>query len=407
MAALRPALPCYYQGMASASRRSFLLSAVAACRLFADGYRGTTFPSESQRYQDPTTDLDVYRLTDPAYSSTLPAYYNRDIARNSSYLLFSCDRNGSPQAFRMDLKSGSTRQLTDVADLDGSSLTLTPDNRSFCYFAGRSLYTSNTSSLRERKLYDVPEDWERSDGMSVGPDGTHATFAEQQGDGSRLRMVTLGQGIVRTVVEAPVRHQPSDSPAHARADPLPAGRDALWLVNTDGKQNRQLKMRRRHASGRPIGRPTAGPSLSELPRGSQAAHRLRELTPDTDTDKLVAKTSQFAAFGFNTTHPCSSAPAATRLHPRAAAAACAPAREMTLCEHKASHPVAVAPQFSPDSQRIYFQSDRHGKPAIYDARGETGGEDGRCRRRVGRRRAPPAPAVISLPRGWFPWGSHR
>jgi oligogalacturonide lyase len=40
-------------------------------------------------------------------------------------------------------------------------------------------------------------------------------------------------------------------------------------------------------------------------------------------------------------------------------------RELTLCEHKASHPETVAPVFAPDSQRIYFQSDRDGKPAIY------------------------------------------
>jgi oligogalacturonide lyase len=40
-------------------------------------------------------------------------------------------------------------------------------------------------------------------------------------------------------------------------------------------------------------------------------------------------------------------------------------RELTLCEHKASQPALCAPQFSPDSQRIYFQSDRDGKPALY------------------------------------------
>ena len=42
--------------------------------------------------------------------------------------------------------------------------------------------------------------------------------------------------------------------------------------------------------------------------------------------------------------------------------------ERTLCEHKASNPEWVAPVFSPDSQRIYFQSDRHGKPALYEVR---------------------------------------
>jgi oligogalacturonide lyase len=36
-----------------------------------------------------------------------------------------------------------------------------------------------------------------------------------------------------------------------------------------------------------------------------------------------------------------------------------------MCEHKASNAEAVAPLFSPDSQRICFQSDRHGKAAIY------------------------------------------
>jgi oligogalacturonide lyase len=40
-------------------------------------------------------------------------------------------------------------------------------------------------------------------------------------------------------------------------------------------------------------------------------------------------------------------------------------RERTLCEHKASHPEMVSPRFAPDAQRIYFQSDRHGKPALY------------------------------------------
>jgi oligogalacturonide lyase len=39
--------------------------------------------------------------------------------------------------------------------------------------------------------------------------------------------------------------------------------------------------------------------------------------------------------------------------------------ERTLCEHKASQPENATIFFAPDSQRIYFQSDREGKPAIY------------------------------------------
>jgi oligogalacturonide lyase len=40
-------------------------------------------------------------------------------------------------------------------------------------------------------------------------------------------------------------------------------------------------------------------------------------------------------------------------------------RELTICDHRASRPEMVAPVFSPDAQRIFFQSDRDGKPAIY------------------------------------------
>jgi oligogalacturonide lyase len=40
-------------------------------------------------------------------------------------------------------------------------------------------------------------------------------------------------------------------------------------------------------------------------------------------------------------------------------------RELTLCEHRASHPAAVAPVFSPDSRRVYFESDHQGKTALY------------------------------------------
>src|SRR5271165_138988 len=103
------------------SRRRFLLTGVAAAKLGAQQKRTASFAPEAKRYSDPTTELDVYRLTDPGHSSTLPAHYNRAIAHNSGSMLFCCDRNGTPQVHRLDLKSGDTRELTDAEELDGSS----------------------------------------------------------------------------------------------------------------------------------------------------------------------------------------------------------------------------------------------------------------------------------------------
>ncbi|MBZ5620392.1 MAG: oligogalacturonate lyase family protein [Acidobacteriia bacterium] len=347
------------------SRRSLLVSGLAATRLLAVGAKGNAFPSDWRKYPDPATELEVLRLTDPEHSSTLPAYYNRAIARNSGFLLFSSDRSGSTQAFRMDLKAGATRQLTEAENLDGSSLTLTPDNRSFCYLAGRSLYLINLSTLRERELYQIPEGWERCSGMTVGPDGTHATFAERQGEGSRLRMVSLVQGLARTVMEAPF----------AIADPIPRpmraqvlyrqGDEALWLVNLDGKQSHPLKV----AEGR-IGPANWAPDgktvlYLNFPEDPKQLNAVREQTPDTNTDRLVAKTSQFVHFGFNRDTTVFVGASRNTASPHILILLRLTHREFTLCEHKASHPETVAPMFSPDSQRIYFQSDRHGKPAIY------------------------------------------
>jgi oligogalacturonide lyase len=349
--------------MSRLTRRSLLLAGIAAPRLLAQ-QRGEAFPSDAGRYSDPLTELDVYRLTKPDYSTTMTAWYNRGIARNSGWMLCCCDRGGSPQAFRLELKTGDMKELTQTAELDGSTLTLTPDNRSFCYFAGRSLFLTSLSGARERELYKIPVGWERGAGMSVGPDGTHATFIEIKGEASRIRMVTLGQGIARTVVDA------SFAMAHPIHRPMRAqilyrqGTDTLWLVNSDGTQNRKL----RTAAGS-VGCPnwsTDGKTVLylNLPEDRKQLNNIREIVPDTNTDKLVAKTSQFACFGANRDASVF-AGASRNASPAVLLLLRVTQRERTLCEHKASDPTTVCPVFSPDSQRVYFQSDRHGKPAIY------------------------------------------
>jgi oligogalacturonide lyase len=346
-------------------RRAFLAGGLAAACLRAEGQKGATFPAAWKKYSDPTTDFDIFRLTDPEYSSTMPAAYNRAISRNSSWMLFCGERGDGAQAYRIDLKNGDGKQLTLVEGLDGGSLTLTPDNRNFCFFAARSLYISNISTLHERELYKIPDGWERCQGMSVGPDGTHATFAERSGEKSRIRMVPLLQGPTRTVVEAPF---PISDPIHRpmRAQILYRQADrGLWLVNADGQQNRQLKT----APGR-IGTANWSPDGKTVlylnyPEDATQLRAIRELTPDTNTDKLLAKTSQFAAFGFNRDSSVFVGSSSNAASPTVLLLLRVTRRELTLCEHKSSRPEQTCPIFSPDSQRIYFQSDREGKPALY------------------------------------------
>lgn len=351
-------------------RRTWLASLLAAPTLRAQSKKGELLPSEFHRYADATTEFEVIRLTSPESSSWLPAEYNRAISRTGAWMLFSSDRSGSPQAFRMDLKSGEMRQLSDAEQLDPASLALTPANTNFCYFAGRSLYSVNLANLHEREVYSVPEGWDRAAGMSVTPDGTHAVFAESKGEIFRLRMVTLGvaphaQAAARTVIEAPAAIE------HPQARPLRAqilyrqGADFLWLVNMDGRENRKLKVAAGTVGG--VEWSTDGKTVLYLnfPEDRTQLNSIREFTPDANTDKLVAKTSQFASFGVNRDGSVFVGASGNHASPVILILLRITRRELTLCEHRATQPGAVSPRFSRDSQRIYFTSDRDGKPAIY------------------------------------------
>jgi oligogalacturonide lyase len=101
------------------------------------------------------------------------------------------------------------------------------------------------------------------------------------------------------------------------------------------------------------------------PEDRTKLNALREYTPDDDTDKLVAPTSQYVQFGSNRDTSVFVGASRNAASPVILILLRVTRRELTLCEHKASHPEMVAPMFAPDAQRIYFQSDRHGKPALY------------------------------------------
>ena len=350
------------------TRRAFVCS-LAAARSFAQSGKGAQFPTDWKRYPDPATEFMVLRLTDPAYTSHLPAYYQRAVARRGGYLLFTADRTGSPQAFRMDLKTGESRQLTGAVALDPASLTLLPDERGFCYFDGPALHQANFANLRDREVYQVPQGWERCLGATVSDDGAFAVFGERQQAGSRLRLAGLARGVARTITEAPFE----------LSDPLPRPRraqvlyrqadQALWLVNTDsadGRQPRRLNL----ADGRvgPSGWAPDGKTILYLnfPEDRSQLNAIREYTPDVNTDKLVAKTSQFVHFGFNRDTSVFVGASRNAASPTILILLRVTRRELTLCEHRAGDPSSVAPIFSPDSQTIFFQSDRHGKPAIYE-----------------------------------------
>ena len=346
------------------TRRS-LLAFLATSGLSVERGKGALFGSDVERFPDPATELEVARLTNPGYSACLPAYYGRAISRKGQFLICWSDRTGSPQAFRMQLKTGDWLQLTDATALDGSSLTLMPDERSFCYFDGAALKRVDFSKLREREIYRVPDDWRRCPGASVTDDGLYAIFAECRPDHSRLRLVGMAKGTAATIAEVPwIISDPVGRPRRTQVLYRQES-SALWLVNFDGQQNRKLKI----APGTvgPVRWAPDGRTILYLhfPEEKTQLNTIREHTPDANQDQFVAKTSQFVHFDVN--HDTSVFVGASRnkASPHILLLLRTTQRELTMCEHRASDPGAVAPVFSADSQQIFFQSDKQGKPAIY------------------------------------------
>jgi oligogalacturonide lyase len=309
----------------------------------------------------------VVRLTDPAWTSSLPARPERALPRNRSFLLYWSDRTGKPEAFRMSLKTGESDQLTDAGGLDGSSLCLMPGERGFCYLDSSWLWQMSLSNLKSRRLYEAAAGWEFGRGFSVSGDGRRAFLVEKQAARFRLRLLEIGGG-ARTLVE-------SDG---AISDPLPRpransllykkGENSVWLAGYDGRQHRQLKL----APGGvgPVYWSGDGSSILYLsfPPDRRTLNSIREHVPESGEDRLVAPTSQFAAFAPDTDASVFVGASANKASPHILLLLRLTRRELTLCEHRSSSPACVSPVFSYDSQQIFFQSDRDGKPAIYTLR---------------------------------------
>lgn len=345
--------------------RRQLLALVAGTSLAATEPPGTVHPPELVEYPDPATELPVVRLTSPSVSSVLPAAGGPPLGRRNDYLVYCSDRSGAWQCYRLDFKTAESRTLTSAASLDPNAVCLIPDERSICYFDGGLLRQTFLSNLRARVVYQLQEGWKRGESLTASVDGLHAAFVETREDVSRIRLVTLPRAEASTVIEAraaitaPLIRPRRAGILYRRSE------DELWLVNFDGAQNRRL----RTAAGRlgPAQWSSDGRSIFYLrtPDAPRALTEIREHIPDANLDQLIGPTSQFVSFSANRDGSVFAGASGSKASPYLLVLLRATRRELTLCEHRSSQPEAVFPVFSHNSQRLYFNSDRHGKPAIY------------------------------------------
>lgn len=346
------------------TRRAILFAAASAGYGESRG-EGELFPSEVKRYLDAATEFPVYRLTDPAHTSVLPPIWARAASRRNTFLLHSSDRGGDMQVYRLDLKTGESRKLTGAAKLDTGSPTLSSDERTFFHFDGDTLYQTRLANLRTREVHRVTEGYTRAPGFSVSEDNLYAAVVERKGSVFRLRLVSIAKQTAITLAESDEEIR-EPIPRPKRASVLyRRGENGLYLVNYDAQQNYRFRLEPggvAEALWSPDGRSVL---YLNLPEDRHRLHNLREFTPDTNADEMLTVTSQFVVFDRNGDASVFVGASGSKASPYVLLLIRAVKRELTLCEHRASDARRVQPIFSPDSQRIYFQSDQHGKPALY------------------------------------------
>ena len=316
-------------------------------------------PTERVRYLDPGTDFEVFRVTDPKHSSLLPPATNRVFQKRGSFLLYASDRGGSLQAYTIDQKRWESRHVTEASGLDPASLTLSPDDRSVIYAdaGGVQMIPVTGGSAHQLHTFNARPASVR---LSVTADGPSVLVA----DGNTLLMAPMIQrGVARKIADNPDGVDvPQARPRRASA--LYRSGNSLWLANFDGSGQKRLKTAATGRLGSAMWSPD-GRLVFYLQFEDGRANALRQHDPDTGEDKPVASTSQYVAFSSNSDASVFVGASQSKAGPYVLLLLRSARRELALCEHKAADPAQVAPIFTPDSQKIFFQSDRHGKPALY------------------------------------------
>ncbi len=323
---------------------------------------------EFVRFTDPATENPVVRLTDPRSESILPGATNRFVSSRERFVIFSSNRNGAFAPFQVDLRTGQLRQLTESTELQVRSLSLDERERVLRFVEGDrlvelSLPKNNGAAKKPDTLLDGVTSFSSNGAAGSGLFVVRAGKLEQLAAG---KAKTLAENVAPTAEagEASCWARPNGGGCLFLRQP--AEDREFWYV--DGRPPVLLaKGKISHPFWAADGQSVV--FLRDMPGNNAMVAEIHEApvaadgTPGPET--FVCPTSQFACFAPNGDGSVFIGASRGKAQPDIVLLLRASRREMTLCEHRASRPNTVSPVFSPDSRRVYFESDRHGKTAIY------------------------------------------
>lgn len=337
--------------------RRAILSVGVASELQAA--KGQESPGEAKKFLDGATEFEILRVTDLGHNAWLPLASNRAFTRKGDALHFASDAGGTAQLYRHDFKANKNRQLTEAASLNTNTFTLTAGDRGLLYVDGRKLL--RTAAARDRLVYEMPEVWAQSPRIAISDDGL--TVVLSSSNGTKTRIMVTG----RAAAMAEERDGDIGTlylrPRHPAVSFIAGG--GLWYLPLGTKKAAVLKT----AAGEVLSSlwTADGGTLLYLlkPAGAGKLTEIREIVPDGNRDSLVAKTSQFAHFQRNADATVFLGASGSQASPHLLLLLRSVKRELTICEHRCSDARLARAVLSPNSARVAFQTDRHGKIVIY------------------------------------------
>ena len=323
--------------------------------------KGRPLPSvgEFTRETDPVTENTIVRLTVPSSASFLPYARNRFVSARERILVFASDRGGHFAPFALDLRTGSIKQIAETAKLDPRSITFDHQEKLIRYLDGGSVMetglshgsprtlaegVTSFSSAADGSLYLIASGKlvrkEGNDSRTLADDAAE-TWPQPNSGGCVFSRVIIGAG-AGGPEERELFYAGADS---SKPELLVSGavREPFW--DADGQSILFLR--------------------DVITDNGAVMSEIHGCRVKSGGEYPVSTTSQFASFAPNSDASVFVGASRSRAQPTVILMLRSPHREMTLCEHRSSHPAEVSPVFSPDNRRIYFESDHEGKSAIY------------------------------------------
>jgi oligogalacturonide lyase len=143
-------------------------------------------------YRDNETGRIVTKLTTDKFLNHHPYFYNKMITNDNRSLIFSSNRDGLRNLYKLDLISGETKQLTEGENISDFSPILTNDNKHLVFCRGERIILMDIVSLEEEVIYETPKGWVSGENPSISSDNRYLVLVR---DRNLLFSYLVGIGI--------------------------------------------------------------------------------------------------------------------------------------------------------------------------------------------------------------------